>query len=630
MSGKRRKTIKERQTKHSDRCINPFENTSHVGKSLRRISKRISKLFSHLPENSKICHDCRKLCVQNLESRSADDTLTEESQCSDVDYDVSPTKKTCLSREQELEELLLGLKQKFTSLPENDPLRVTILTVAPESWSIRKIAVEFNTSFRMAKHAKDLRKSGGVLASPPFKKGKNVSDETVSKVVEFYENDCDSRIMPHKKETVTVKIDDRKEKRQKRLLLCDIKVLHMKFKEKYPTFPIGFSKFAELRPKWCVTAGTPGTHTVCVCIIHQNVKTMIDAINLGTLTKNLKIPLNDYKDCMHFVLCKNRRTACYLRECKHCPAMKEFSNYVIEVLMQNNILQVIFSMWQSTDRCTLKQECLPTEDFVDQLCDRLESLITHHFISKSQSEYLAARKQRLRSDEVLLQCDFAENYAYVAQDAAQAFHYNNDQCTVFTVLFYYTSGNEIKHYTIVLLSDCTIHDTAAVYLMQEMVIPEIRKICPTAKKIIYVSDGAKQHFKNRYQMSNLMKHKDDFGIEAEWHFHATAHGKGACDGIGATLKREATRYSLQVDPTRAILKSEALFIWAKKKFANMRLFYYSKESHKRTQRFLHKRFSCAPPVSNIQMSHAFIPISKKRLKVMRYSDATDPITIVQY
>ena len=38
---------------------------------------------------------------------------------------------------------------------------------------------------------------------------------------------------------------------------------------------IGFSKFAELRPKECVIAGSSGTHSVCVCTTHQNVKLMM-------------------------------------------------------------------------------------------------------------------------------------------------------------------------------------------------------------------------------------------------------------------------------------------------------------------------------------------------------------------
>lgn len=66
----------------------------------------------------------------------------------------------------------------------------------------------------------------------------------------------------------------------------------------------------------------------------------------------------------------------------------------------------------------------------------------HHFIAKKQSNYLTELKGNLKKDQVLIQCDFSENCAFVAQDAAQAFHYNNDQCTVHLVVIYYSTGKE--------------------------------------------------------------------------------------------------------------------------------------------------------------------------------------------
>lgn len=42
-------------------------------------------------------------------------------------------------------------------------------------------------------------------------------------------------------------------------------------------------------------------------------------------------------------------------------------------------------------------------------------------------------------------------------------------------------------------------------------------------------------------MYNLIHHKEDFDMEASWTFTASGHGKGPCDGIGATVKSTATR-----------------------------------------------------------------------------------------
>lgn len=178
----------------------------------------------------------------------------------------------------------------------------------------------------------------------------------------------------------------------------------------------------------------------------------------------------------------------------------------------------------------------------------------------------------------------------------QAFHYNNDQCTVHPVISYYKSGEMVSHKSFVILSECTTHDSAAIYMMQRLVVPELKKICSKVTKIYYVSDGAKQHYKNKYQMCNLIHHKKDFGVTADWHFHPTVHGKEPSDGIGAILKREATRASLQTKPDDAILTAQSLLQWAKNKFDNMHIMYYSQKKYAKMKKFLSKiRCSTSSP-----------------------------------
>jgi hypothetical protein len=43
-------------------------------------------------------------------------------------------------------------------------------------------------------------------------------------------------------------------------------------------------------------------------------------------------------------------------------------------------------------------------------------------------------------------------------------------------------------------------------------------------------------YKNRKNFSNLAFHKQDFDLSARWYNFASAHGKGAYDGIGGTIK----------------------------------------------------------------------------------------------
>ena len=57
---------------------------------------------------------------------------------------------------------------------------------------------------------------------------------------------------------------------------------------------IGFSKFAELRPRYCVLAGASGTHSVCICTIHQNVKLMILGENYPSFNYLNSKPYHDF------------------------------------------------------------------------------------------------------------------------------------------------------------------------------------------------------------------------------------------------------------------------------------------------------------------------------------------------
>ena len=109
-----------------------------------------------------------------------------------------------------------------------------------------------------------------------------------------------------------------------------------------------------------------------------------------------------------------------------------------------------------------------------------------------------------------------------------------------------------------IISDNLSHNSVAVYEYQKIILYYLEANF-AIKKASYVTDGASQHFKNKSNFANLLAHEADFGIPAEWHFHPTARGKKACDGIGANLKRNAAKYSLQCSVEGRVLDAPALF-----------------------------------------------------------------------
>ena len=89
----------------------------------------------------------------------------------------------------------------------------------------------------MARKAKDLVREKGVFATPNPKPGHPIAPKTAHFVHGFYESDDVSRIMPGKKDFVSVKQGEQRAHIQKRLVLSNLS----------PTETVGFSKFADLR-----------------------------------------------------------------------------------------------------------------------------------------------------------------------------------------------------------------------------------------------------------------------------------------------------------------------------------------------------------------------------------------------
>ena len=123
----------------------------------------------------------------------------------------------------------------------------------------------------------------GILGEPNPDRGKSLSKEVENRVHSFYRSKEVSRMMPGKKDTVNVIKDGVKVKEQKHLILCNLWEAFNLFKENNPDVNIGFSKFCKLRPKECVLVGSSGTHSVCVCTTHENMKLMFSGAGINKL-----------------------------------------------------------------------------------------------------------------------------------------------------------------------------------------------------------------------------------------------------------------------------------------------------------------------------------------------------------
>lgn len=149
-------------------------------------------------------------------------------------------------------------------------------------------------------------------------------------------------------------------------------------------------------------------------------------------------------------------------------------------------------------------------------------------------------------------------------------------------------------------------------IFKKVVIAFLKKINLGISNVICFK-GCVGQYKNCNNFTSLYHHKDDFGLNIEWHFLATSHGKNVCDKIGGTANQNAALANLQPTIYVQILTSLQLFEFCEQHISRTKYFYVYDEtdSHKK---LLEKTFSSAKTIPGTCDNHCFIPINKTAIK----------------
>ena len=204
----------------------------------------------------------------------------------------------------------------------------------------------------------------------------------------------------------------------------------------------------------------------------------------------------------------------------------------------------------------------------------LYKLTEHYLITKNQNLYLKGLKASLKPNECIIILDFAENFSFVVQDAAQAFHWSNAQATIHLFVVYHKSNNgDLCHRAFACISDHMTHNTIAVYLFLEKLITDYVKLSsPT-------SENSLPQWRIMCPIQKLQKLcKSDFSCTRFWYYSRVElicnfPGKNSCDGAGGTVKRLVTRASLQRPLDSQILTPYQLFEFASQNISGITSFY---------------------------------------------------------
>ena len=172
---------------------------------------------------------------------------------------------------------------------------------------------------------------------------------------------------------------------------------------------------------------------------------------------------------------------------------------------------------------------------------------------------MKTKKESLLPNEAIVLGDFAENYQFIIQDEIQSYHWSKEYCTLHPIVVYFLDDHgNLSHKSFCFISNDNQHDTCFVHRVQKLLIDYMKINYPHITMLFYFSDGCAGQYKNRKNLINLCHHHDNFGLDAEWIFFATSHGKSPCDGIGGFVKRHVAKRSLQHPLNNQILDHKAM------------------------------------------------------------------------
>ena len=127
--------------------------------------------------------------------------------------------------------LINTMKEKIKIRTKHE--QVQILTITPESWSIRKTCQEFEVSKHLVRQGRKLCCKKRLLAKPDNKKGQQIPQIVKDKELEFYQLDDSARLCPVVKNVLSVFLNGKKVHKQKRLILLHLQELYIEFKKMF-------------------------------------------------------------------------------------------------------------------------------------------------------------------------------------------------------------------------------------------------------------------------------------------------------------------------------------------------------------------------------------------------------------
>ncbi|VDI60353.1 Hypothetical predicted protein [Mytilus galloprovincialis] len=132
------------------------------------------------------------------------------------------------------------------------------------------------------------------------------------------------------------------------------------------------------------------------------------------------------------------------------------------------------------------------------------------------------------------------------------------------------------------------------------------------KKVKIVDDSPTSQYRNKSIFDLISSFETKFSIKASWHYFECGHGKGPCDGIGGTTKRNADNAVKQGKAT--IQDGHDFMAWALSESASQISYrYISTEEFENSRTEIENRLKEIKPVKGTMKLHAVAAIADGRI-----------------
>ncbi|KAK3104833.1 hypothetical protein FSP39_011252 [Pinctada imbricata] len=413
------------------------------------------------------------------------------------------------------------------------------------------------------------------------RKQSNIRKRLNNVVTTFLEREDNSVVLPGKKDV------SGKQKAQKRILSDYMHNLHKKFELENPSVRISRSSFSKMRSSNMMLACFSSRKT-CLCSIHQNM-----ALKLKSIQSKVHVSQNP--DVM----------------VQQYPTEESLTDALQEGLTE----KVKFRKWKKLNdgekyRWKEVEEEVKKEEFIDLM--KKEVKVFREHVNRVKTQYCEIRKlrEKLPEGEVLLWMDFAENYTCSSLEEVQSAYWNASMVSLHTMVVYFPNG-DVK--SVVGVSDVLSHNATAVITILHKIIPQIKNDYPQLRKIHYLTDSPTSQYRNKTIFQFILEHGDEFGVTAQWNFLESGHGKGPCDGLGASVKRSADMAVRQ--GKHSIQDANDFLSWARHSEATgskVTYLYYSQDDYDNTMEMLTKKQQ-PQPISGTFKLHAVVPYGNGKI-----------------